>query len=295
MTFKGSNNGPIVIGGVGGSGTRVVAEILALFGLFIGCDLNVASDNLWFTLLFKRSRWYFKNRTDDKEINTGISLLHKLMVTRDRLTLGESLFLLQAVAEMTLRGHNHLGDGKNLWPFARIRKMISSVGVGERDYIGWGWKEPNSHLLISNLADYFPDFKYIHLIRHGLDMAFSNNQQQLFNWGHLFGVELPDDKSKIPSASFSYWVRANDTVMKIGEKLGNSKFLLINYDKLCDSPINEIKKITNFIGITVDEDLISIAGSLVCKPYTVQRYKSHDLSQFNCKELSTLERFGFSV
>jgi hypothetical protein len=295
MTFKGSKDGPIVIGGVGGSGTRVVAEMLALFGFYIGCDLNEASDNLWFTLLFKRSRWYYKNRTDYKEINTGISLLHKLMATRDRLTLGESLFLLQAVAEMALRGHNHLGYGKNLWPFARIRKMISSVGVGERDYFGWGWKEPNSHLLISNLADYFPGFKYIHLIRHGLDMAFSNNQQQLFNWGHLFGVELPDDKSGIPSASFSYWVRANDSVVKIGEKLGDSRFLLINYDKLCDSPITEINRLTKFIGIPADNEFISMAGSLIRKPNTVQRYKKHDLSQFNCKELSALEKFGFVV
>jgi hypothetical protein len=202
MIFKSTYNGPIVVGGIGGSGTRVVAEMLALFGVNIGFDLNDASDNLWYTLLFKRPRWFYKNRTDNKEINIGISLFHKLMTTRERLSLGESRFLLQAVAEMALTGHNHRGDGKGLWPFASIRKMISPIGVGEREYFGWGWKEPNSHLLISNLADYFSDFKYIHLIRHGLDMAFSHNQQQLFNWGRLFGVELPEDKSKIPSASF---------------------------------------------------------------------------------------------
>lgn len=46
--------GPVAIGGVGGSGTRVFAEILRGFGFYIGDCLNGALDNLWFTLLCKR-------------------------------------------------------------------------------------------------------------------------------------------------------------------------------------------------------------------------------------------------
>ena len=46
--------GPVVIGGVGGSGTRLIAQCLKETGFHIGTDLNVANDNLWFTLLFKR-------------------------------------------------------------------------------------------------------------------------------------------------------------------------------------------------------------------------------------------------
>jgi hypothetical protein len=48
-------NEPLVsVGGVGGSGTRVIALILASLGLNIGNNLNEALDNLTFTLLFKR-------------------------------------------------------------------------------------------------------------------------------------------------------------------------------------------------------------------------------------------------
>jgi hypothetical protein len=81
--------------------------------------------------------------------------------------------------------------------------------------------------------------------------------------------------------------------MDIGDKLGSSKFLLINYDKLCDSPNKGINKIIKFIGLPDDEELISMAGRLVSKPITMQRYKDHDLSQFDCKEMFALERFGF--
>ncbi len=45
---------PVAVGGVGGSGTRLIAEILRRLDYYMGDDLNVAGDNLWFTLLFKR-------------------------------------------------------------------------------------------------------------------------------------------------------------------------------------------------------------------------------------------------
>ncbi len=39
---------PIAVGGIGGSGTRVVAAILKELGIFIGDNLNASNDNLDF-------------------------------------------------------------------------------------------------------------------------------------------------------------------------------------------------------------------------------------------------------
>ena len=47
-------NAAVAAGGVGGSGTRLVAELLRGLGLQMGSDLNVSLDTRWFTLLFKR-------------------------------------------------------------------------------------------------------------------------------------------------------------------------------------------------------------------------------------------------
>src|SRR3990167_6840991 len=44
---------PLAIGGVGGSGTRVVAAAAIALGFDLGSDLNPPLDNLAFTLLFK--------------------------------------------------------------------------------------------------------------------------------------------------------------------------------------------------------------------------------------------------
>ena len=53
-----SEAAPIVIGGIGGSGTRVVTQLLQSLGFDMGSDLNESLDDLGFTALFKRpSLW----------------------------------------------------------------------------------------------------------------------------------------------------------------------------------------------------------------------------------------------
>jgi hypothetical protein len=47
-------NPPVVIGGLGGSGTRLIAAILQHLEFDMGSDLNRTNDNLAFTLLLKR-------------------------------------------------------------------------------------------------------------------------------------------------------------------------------------------------------------------------------------------------
>jgi hypothetical protein len=50
------------VGGIGGSGTRLIAGLLREVGFDIGPDLNESLDNLTFTLLFK---WRAMGDLDD--------------------------------------------------------------------------------------------------------------------------------------------------------------------------------------------------------------------------------------
>lgn len=52
-----NKSNPIVIGGVGGSGTRMVAGLLQSFDVNLGDALNESLNILWFTLLFRRPSW----------------------------------------------------------------------------------------------------------------------------------------------------------------------------------------------------------------------------------------------
>ena len=286
---------PVVIGGVGGSGTRVVAEIVSHLGFYIGDDLNPARDNLWFLLLFKRPRWFLQARHDNRKIFTGMNLLSKVMLARSGLQWSELRFLIRAAFEISIYGHNHKGDGRGIWPWVRAWKMFARQSKKIPKLERWGWKEPNSHIYLKYLADYFSSLKYIHTIRHGLDMAFSDNQQQLYNWGPNFGISLPKSKSEEPSASLKYWIKSNNRVMEIGRQLGGQNFLVVNFDRLCLSPETEIQKILSFLKIDpVAYDLDTLIR-IPKIPKSLGRYRLHDLSQFNPTDLSELENQGFST
>lgn len=294
MTESCKNNGPVVIGGVGGSGTRVVARILEILGFYLGEDLNDARDNLWYTLLFKRPNWYYTNRDNKRAINTGLALLSDAMTDAVRPSLRELAFVSQAVVSMAFFGHNHRGGGKGLWSFKRAYRMMVAKKHRCSNHIGWGWKEPNSFLLIDRMAEFFKGFKYIHTIRHGLDMAYSRNQQQLFNWGPLYGVEVPRSQWDVQVASLQYWLRANQRAFQIGERIGKERFLAVNYDELCQFPRTGVQKIISFLDISPGREAFERASDIPKPPKSMGRYRGHDLSQFGRQDLSALREFGFT-
>lgn len=286
---------PVIIGGVGGSGTRVVAEIIDRLGYYIGDDLNPAKDNLWFLLLFKRPRWFRLARQDSRQIYTGLSLLSKVMLQRFGLRWSELLFLIRAVLEISIFGHNNKGDGRGFWPWVRAWNMVVRPSKKALSSHRWGWKEPNSHIYLDYLAAYYSNLKYIHTIRHGLDMAFSDNQQQLYNWGPFFDLKLPQSKSDEPAASLKFWIKSNRRVFQSGEKLGDQKFLVVNFDRLCLTPKTEIQKIVSFLNIEPDAETMKTLNRIPQKPKSLGRYRTHDIRQFDPADLTALEGMGFST
>jgi hypothetical protein len=140
------------------------------------------------------------------------------------------------------------------------------------------------------MNEYFPGFKYIHTIRHGLDMAFSSNQQQLFNWGPMFGVQLPSRNEDIPEASFRYWVEANKSVLKIGERLGKDRFLVVNFDQLCAQPELGIANLLSFLGLVHEQRKVDLLISL-----STGRFHDKELNWVKEHDLSFLQSCGFKV
>ena len=295
MSKKFLSNGPVVIGGVGGSGTRVVAEILSYLGFYIGRDLNHAKDNLSYTLLFKRAKWLYHNMNSEKKIFLGLDVLTKSMVGKGSFNLQEYYYILNAFLSMSLYRQNKFGTERGKWAWNRMIKIFQKSNYDRSAYIGWGWKEPNSYLLVHYFNQYFKDLKYIHTIRHGLDMAFSWNQQQLFNWAGIYGILPPNLKKDVPRASLSYWVAANQKVIKTGKELGPEKFLLLNYDQLCLHPEKEIQKICEFLDVRPSLDQLNELVSIPTVPKSKGRYKSHNLNQFDKNDIDYVKELGFEV
>lgn len=296
MSYEQNWPGPIAIGGVGGSGTRVVAEILLQLGFYLGSDLNSAHDNLWFTLLLKRPRWFLKNAgTKESHIFKGLSIFEKTMTTGLQPPYAELGFIARAAVGMMFTGHDDAGAGRGLWPIKRAITMSRSKSIDRSQYRGWGWKEPNTHIYLEYLTKQFQNVQYIHLIRHGIDMAYSTNQSQLYNWGALFGIPAYDTAIPLPRRSLKYWIEANMRAITLGQKLPGRKFLVVNFDTLCMNPRREIELIMDFLGLDTQGTDMDKLERLPQFPPSAGRYKNYDLSVFRKDEIEAVRELGFVV
>jgi len=86
-------NSPIIIGGFGGSGTRVIAEILKSCDYNIGIDINKANDDLSFTFFFKTPKIF----TNIKKINKNKKEISKLFKIHYKINLGINLTLIDKI------------------------------------------------------------------------------------------------------------------------------------------------------------------------------------------------------
>jgi len=282
-------NGPIVIAGIGGSGTRLLAEICSSAGVYLGDDLNQALDNLSYTLLFRRYSWFMKHRQDQTKIRTGLRLLNKMLFHKRQLSFREAIFLGNAVLDYYL----HYRQIEKSWVFNRLSAYLQKTSLTNH-FLGWGWKEPNSYLLLPSLADEFPNLKFIHTIRHGLDMAFSNNQRQMKNWSALFIKDSEANPTYTPDLSLKFWISANQFIVQEGERLGKDRYLQVNYDQVCRDPEPVLKKVLTFLKLDVDSESFHKLLKLPQVPTSMGRYKNYDLSIFDKADLNQVEEFGFS-
>jgi len=273
----------IAIGALGGSGTRAIAQVLIEAGIYMGDDLNGPNDNLIFTRLFKNPSWYAN--ASKEEINKRLDAFRDYM-EQDRLSFNSAAVLIKAsMTNPTFRQNKKLA--KNI-----LRKIFSA----SKERSIWGWKEPNTQIFIDEISDYFPNLKYIHIVRHGLDMAFSKNTQQLRNWGHRYDIHLSGKETddEIAYKQMEYWVRSTQDAVTKGKKLGE-RFLLINHSTFCQQPIEEIDKLIQFLGAEVKKNKLNELYQVPKKPTTLGRYKNHDLQMFDERHISYVKKMGFEL
>lgn len=250
---------PVIIGGLGGSGTRVVAQILIALGYDLGSDLNEANDNLSITLLLKH---YFLGRrlVSGKPAASvrSLRLYKKIVRTTAALTLREKVWLCFLATRMALfgSGPNRLHAGP--WAFQRLKRVFQRAKVNDISK-RWGWKEPNSHVFLPVFSKVFADFKYIHVVRDGQYMRQSKNKNQLDLWYALYGMTRKAAVSGTPEAAYTYWERANARALAFKTQLRPDQFFLMHYEELCDSPKNEIERLLAFLGLPVSEADVLVA------------------------------------
>jgi hypothetical protein len=272
---------PVAIGGIGGSGTRVVAAIAARAGLTLGDDLNGVLDNLTFTLLFKRPEVV---AAADSEFAALTGIFVKAMRGLGSLTRPEQDLVARAAA--TPRAQHVVP-----WLRERARRLDAAAADARPRPERWGWKEPNTHVVLDRLCAALPSLRYVHVARHGLDMAYSANQNQLRLWGPLF-LGGPIDIT--PASALAYWCAVHRRVLACADDMGDD-FLLVSYDDLCREPHEQVARLLDFLGVGVPAPELARLAGIVVRPPSIGRYAAHGLAGFDAADLAYVEQLGFAL
>ncbi len=242
--------GPVAIGGVGGSGTRVIAAIVESLGFDPGGNLNEALDECTFITLFKRPNVYWGERgliRADHPAAVAATRLYVSVRTGGRRPMADVVPMIRA--SLTLPSNvpssgRSLGLGSMGRRFRRLRRLPTVFRRRPPDAGPWMWKDPNTQIFLPTFFEQIPDFRYIHMVRDGLAMATSSNRLQLNNWGFLF--DIGRDGRDREARQLLYWARAN---LAVADLLADQpRSLIVSHERTIADPVAVAEEISSFLG-----------------------------------------------
>lgn len=158
---------------------------------------------------------------------------------------------------------------------AVVRRHCAGLPHGAR----WGWKEPRSIYLLPFFDEVLPAFRFVHFVRDGRDMAFSNNQNQLIKHGEAVLGSSGRELSK-PLRSIALWNHVNVRAADYGESAMGDRYLCLRFEDLCSDPAGTARRLYSFFGLNGDAEEIgrtevsppaTLGRWMVEKPATVRR------------------------
>lgn len=272
----------------------MVARIVRDLGFHLGCELNPALDNLWFTVLFRRPALAGQSTAS---LRPGLRLFTKAMLGEPWEGEAELRFLEEARAD-TIRLMSRAREGRDWEKWATtVTASLEDLAGPASDDIGWGWKESCAHVFLPQLAEAIPGMRYIHVIRNGLELSHSMlTQFQLFLWGPSYGVDLPDDPFvPAPQAMLKFWVAANQRALTEGESLLGERLLVLRYEEICSEPRSAVKALAEFLGTPVDAGQVERMASFVTKAPPSRRQALVREFDFDPSDLAAVAALGFDA
>ena len=280
-----SDAAPVVLGGIGGSGTRVVTQLLQSLGFDMGSDLNQSLDDLGFTALFKRpSLWPLEDHLP--QLNEALSIyLGSRGQTNTSIPSGKHATRVAQLLDITRSAGEWIDTGD-------LYERQECLATPSKPTPLWGWKEPNTHMLLPFLVAALPNIKYIHITRHGLDMAHSSNQTQLKLWGaHLLGRAVDTNSA---DDSLAFWCAAHDRLLQVKER-SQKQILVLPFESLFEEPDVILTHLCNFLALPESCHPAKAAISTLQKPQSLGRHRNYSPLNVSSDNGKIFRKLGYPV
>ncbi|MFC3287382.1 sulfotransferase family protein [Paracoccus aerius] len=168
-------------------------------------------------------------------------------------------------------------------------EAISRADMVQAGNKRWGWKEPNTHVVIERILEAYPSMRYVHLLRNGFDMAFSGNQNQPRLWGPAY-LNRPISDPPTPPESLAYFCEVHRRISKLARQPHNqSRILFVEYEALCYDPKSEITRLLDFLDFKPEVSLKELCNA-VQQPASIGRSLAFGLKPFDQEDLNYIRK-----
>jgi hypothetical protein len=171
--------------------------------------------------------------------------------------------------DLWLRSEGAIDDETASAMRSDLEEIVRRHCEGLPDGTPWGWKEPRSIYLLPFFDEALPAFRFVHFVRDGRDMAFSENQNQLVKHGQA-ALGASAEKLSRPLRSIALWNAVNVRAADYGEAVLGDRYLRVRFEDLCSDPGGTARRLYDFFGLSGDAE--EVGRTEVSPPGTLGRW-----------------------
>jgi LPS sulfotransferase NodH len=262
---------PLVVLGMHRSGTSLIVRLLADMGIHMGSWLSRDAESIHFLGLNKRV--YNETNSNWAQVDALIEAADsEIFVERQSQILERALFveklsdfkkhfnlILQAEAVRLSLSDDRTFVSQN----AIVAVFFGSLlweKVNQDEHFPWGWKDPRTTLTFPIWLRIFPNARFLHVLRNGIDVAISTHRrsqkQQQKIWKRLY----PIDYSPL-TLDFEYcfhlWEKYVSFVFDHKHLIPENHYLEIHYEDLLANPEEILRRIVEYIEFSIPDEVIN--------------------------------------
>ncbi|HQO89322.1 MAG TPA: sulfotransferase [Chitinophagales bacterium] len=246
------NLSPVIILGMHRSGTTMITKMLEEVGLFVGAEVEVNHEALFF---WEINNWIFDIHTATAE--KPYNLRYTNPACRDVIRESLEYFVQSDRRKKYLGKHSHAIKDIRQTPFP------------------YGWKDPKNTFTIEFWKDIFPDAKIIHIYRNPIDSVSSYIERDLllknkFEWNwkkklkrrFLISKNFHENFRLINiQEGYNLW---EEYVMKaLSLKNDFPDYIDIRYEDFLANPFEKLALLSRFSGLQPSDEQLKNAVSRV--------------------------------
>jgi hypothetical protein len=233
---------PLIIIGMHRSGTSLAVRLLKDLGIHMGSALSRDAEAIHFQKINRRiynsagSHW-----------GSVHSLIDKMSSNKFNQRSAKMVLSVLFPKRGALNWNKGISDffGPDLWE-----------AVSKDCQVWWGWKDPRTSITFPIWQRVFPQARFLHILRNGIDVAVSIHRRSLKQSRKIWKRIYPLDYSPLTldfGYCFSLWEQHINFIQENKGVIPSHQYLEVRYEDLLKNPQENLRKIAQYLKFPIEE------------------------------------------